>query len=55
MRGFTEQFEAYVEARRRHAFGIFEEEIQEEELEEERRAAERRAYFQRMEEMRRKK
>ncbi len=51
-RGFAEQFEAYVEARRRHALGIFEEEIQEEELEEERRAAERRAYFKRMEELR---
>ena len=54
-RGFAEQFENYVEERRKHALGIFDEEIQEEELEEERRAAERRAYFQRLEEMRRKK
>ncbi len=51
-RGFTEQFAAYVEARRQHALGMFEEEIQEEEEEEERRAAERREYFRRMEEIR---
>ena len=53
-RGFEEQFAAYVESRRRHALGIFEEKMQEEDEEEERRAAERRAYFQRMEELRRK-
>jgi len=52
LRGFEGQFAAYVEARKQHAFGIFEEEIQEEEQEEVRRAAERRAYFSRMEELR---
>lgn len=52
-RGFEEQFGAHVEARRRHALGIFEEEMQEEDAEEARRAVERRAYFQRMEEIRR--
>ena len=54
-RGFDEQFVAYVEARKQHALGIFEEEIQEEDEEEERRAEERRAYFRRMEEIRRQK
>ena len=52
-RGFDEQFVAYVEARKQHALGIFEEEIQEEDEEEERRAEERKEYFRRMEELRR--
>ena len=54
-RGFEEQFATYVESRRGHALGIFEEEMQEEDEEEERRAAERREYFRRMEEQRKRK